>query len=410
MPKVFLFDLDMTLVDSSAVEPFRRSRRWGDVRANLDQVVAFKAGGSVAPHDLPGALKDQGHTVGIVTSSPRWYAQSIAKTFGIRHDVLVGYEDTTNHKPDAAPLLKALELLRITANKHVYYIGDDVNDIEAAYHAGIKSIGIRWSPVALREMPFTAPDIFLSKPSSLLREPRHRRLTYIGERITSDRPYVSHWGSVLRNSTTPEVYALGRYFTASDPRHSSSSLSAAILRLKNHDDPSPRFSQALAEGITQIGWTPDYIVPVPPKPSQNRNRFESVLKAAEGLLSADIKIKLKGLSCVKEVDNYKQMGHGSRAAAISGAFRSNYTWKGLKILLLDDVFTSGSTTDECTRTLLSNGAKEVRSLVLGRDQRAFINKICSCGRSMRIRTNGSTGNKFWGCSGYPSFCQNTSNL
>ena len=29
---------------------------------------------------------------------------------------------------------------------------------------------------------------------------------------------------------------------------------------------------------------------------------------------------------------------------------------------------------------------------------------------MRVRTNGYTGERFWGCSGYPDHCQNTENM
>src|SRR3546814_5983400 len=54
------------------------------------------------------------------------------------------YGDTTEHKPNPAPLLKALEKLGIAPGPNVFYIGDDVGDVEAAYHADIMSVGVGW--------------------------------------------------------------------------------------------------------------------------------------------------------------------------------------------------------------------------------------------------------------------------
>jgi hypothetical protein len=71
------------------------------------------------------------------------------------------------------------------------------------------------------------------------------------------------------------------------------------------------------------------------------------------------------------------------------------------VLLVDDVLTTGETVAECARVLLQNKASEVRILALGKDQRSFEVKLCpECCQPMRVRTNGQTGQKFWGCSGW----------
>jgi ssDNA-binding Zn-finger/Zn-ribbon topoisomerase 1 len=50
-------------------------------------------------------------------------------------------------------------------------------------------------------------------------------------------------------------------------------------------------------------------------------------------------------------------------------------------------------------------------MALAKDQRTFSRKTCSaCGRSMKIRTNSTTGVRFWGCSGFPNSCQNTEDV
>ncbi|MHC2635105.1 phosphoglycolate phosphatase-like HAD superfamily hydrolase [Bradyrhizobium liaoningense] len=411
MPGVFLFDLDMTLVDSSALAQMRRFQLWDEVRRNMHLIRPFPAQGSAAPHELPGLLKADGQAVGVVTSSPRWYAEAVLGQFRIPCDVLVTYGDTENHKPDPEPLLKALQLLGIPPSRQSLYIGDDVGDVEAAYHAGLASVAVRWGPSSVFELSSTAPDIFMSKASTLLRRDRIGGRCYIGEALTSGWDFHSHWGSILHCDDAPIVYALGRYFTASDPRHATSALSGAVLSLKNDDTHAKILGEAVGKAIANLDWTPDYVVPVPMKPSQQRNRFEHLLNEATNHFDEDIELELKGLRCVKEIEGYKQMDPLERSEATKDAFRSNFKWNGNRVLLVDDVYTTGETTRECARTLTASGAGEVRIMSLAKDQRVFSRKVCSaCGRSMKIRTNSTTNAKFWGCSGYPDHCQNTENL
>lgn len=408
MPNVFLFDLDMTLVDSSALAQMRRLQMWENVRQNMNLIRPFPAQGRAAPHELPALLRAEGQPVGVVTSSPEWYAQAVLAQFRIPYDVLVSYGDTQNHKPDPEPLQEALRRLGIAASPQVLYIGDDVGDIEAAYHAGLTSIAVRWGPTSIFELSSSAPDIFMSKASTLLRLDRLGGRGYIGEALTSGWPFHSHWGSILHCDDDPTVYALGRYFTASDPRHATSALSATVLSLKNDDTHANILGEAVGKAIANLDWAPDCIVPVPMKPSQERNRFKELLDSAADHFDEDIEVELDGLKTIKEVEGYKQMNALERAEAIKDAFDTDFTWGGAKILLLDDVYTTGETTRECVRILNANGAGEVRVMAIAKDQRVFARKTCpACGRSMKIRENHTSHVKFWGCSGYPHHCQNT---
>jgi HAD superfamily hydrolase (TIGR01549 family) len=407
---IFLFDLDMTLVDSSALAQMRRFQLWNEVRANMHLIRAFAAQGPTAPHELPAKLRQAGHAVGIVTASPRWYAETVLQMFRIPYDILVAYGDTEIHKPNPDPILKALEWLKTKPGPEVFYVGDDVGDIEASYHAGVTSVGISWGPASSFELASTAPDIFLGRPHTLLRTDRLDRLGYAGECLTAGQPFVGHWGSVLPCGEDPIVYALGRYFTAQDPRHAHSALTTAVLSLKSADDVAEVLGQALGEAVDALDWRPDYVVPVPPKPSQKRHRFEKLLGAADDHFPDDVEVALDGLRCVREVEGYKGMGPLDRAEAIKDAFISDYTWGGASILLVDDVYTTGGTTNECLRTLRASGAGEIRVLALAKDQRTFVRKLCpACGRPMKVRTSGK-GEQFWGCSGYPDYCRNTENL
>jgi hypothetical protein len=409
MPLTYLFDLDMTLIDSSALAMLRKSGLWQEVRRNMHLVRPFPKIGRHAPHEVPQVLKDEGHTVGVVTSSPRGYAEEVLGRFRIPYDVLVAYGDTENHKPNPDPILEAIRQLG-AQKASTLYVGDDVGDVEAAYHAGIRSVGVGWGPTSLFEMSSTAPDIYIEKPGILARTELLPGLGYVAECISDNAEFAGHWGSVLRSDDNPPVFALGRYFPTADPRHATSALSANILRLKNDDAIAPTLGRAFGLALSPLDWAPKYIVPVPPKPSQPRNRFAELLKAAARHLPRD-SVTLDGLKCIKEIEGYKQMNALDRQEAIRGAFKSNYNWNGTGILLLDDVYTTGETVKECARVLARSGAGEVRIVTLGKDQRAFLRKQCSaCHRPMRVRTNSHTGDKFWGCSGYPNQCQHTENL
>lgn len=63
-----------------------------------------------------------------------------------------------------------------------------------------------------------------------------------------------------------------------------------------------------------------------------------------------------------------ELSKDERMTNLKGAFkvRPDAKVRGLKILLIDDVMTTGSTLSECSRTLLDAGAKVVRCLTLAR--------------------------------------------
>ncbi len=57
-----------------------------------------------------------------------------------------------------------------------------------------------------------------------------------------------------------------------------------------------------------------------------------------------------------------------RRPNVRGAFRiaPRHTIEGMRLLLVDDIYTSGATVNECARVLLHGGAREVQVLTLAR--------------------------------------------
>ncbi len=135
-----LFDLDETLIRTDAIRLLRQRGRWSEVVGAFDltrlppstrEFVAFAK--TIAQ-------------IGVVTSSPRFYAEALLAHHGLDIDVIVAYHDVPpdRQKPWPDSILKAAELL----DHHVedcLYIGDQANDVRAADAAGAASIGINWT-------------------------------------------------------------------------------------------------------------------------------------------------------------------------------------------------------------------------------------------------------------------------
>ena len=102
-------------------------------------------------------LADAGAGLGIATSRRRPSAEALLAALGLDEHLplLVAMEDTSHHKPHAAPLLLAAQ--RIGAEPvDCVYVGDAVVDLGAAHNAGMAGLGVTWGaglPDALAAQP-----------------------------------------------------------------------------------------------------------------------------------------------------------------------------------------------------------------------------------------------------------------
>ncbi len=101
-------------------------------------------------------LKSAGKKLAIVTSRRRFSMEKILQSTDTARyfDVLVTPEDTTRHKPDAEPALKAISLLGADKSSTVF-TGDALYDICSGASAGIDTIFVNWSHAARSSLPVT---------------------------------------------------------------------------------------------------------------------------------------------------------------------------------------------------------------------------------------------------------------
>lgn len=116
----------------------------------------------------------------------------------------------------------------------------------------------------------------------------------------------------------------------------------------------------------------DLILPVPLHPVRFRTRgFNQARILIEGLKSqspAQIHILEGCLSRVRETVTQTDLDRSERMKNLEGAFqvRKPHKIEGKKLLLVDDVLTTGSTVNECAKILKKAGATSVLVFTLAR--------------------------------------------
>lgn len=202
-----LFDLDGTLVDSGAIilASFKHAARTVLARDVEEEQIAALVGGSnlhdqmrvLSPthvdelvrvyrehnrplHDeleafdgveeLIETLSGQGRKLGIVTAKGR---QTVDLAFAVLSlesyfDAVVTADMTDRHKPDPAPVLKALELLE-SEPADAAFVGDSPYDIAAGKAAGVFTVAVSWGKIHPEERLLEAgADVLVHSPKELL--------------------------------------------------------------------------------------------------------------------------------------------------------------------------------------------------------------------------------------------------
>ena len=152
-----VFDLDDTLVDTSALKPMRDARRWKDAVRNLSATMVFDG-----IRGLVVELDRRGIPWAVVTTSVSFYAGAVLKHHALGRHPLVAYHDAPA-KPSPAPVLLALQKLGLKPDE-VVGVGDAPTDQSAYVAAGVRSAGAAWSPAFVPGQW----DVLLDCPEDLL--------------------------------------------------------------------------------------------------------------------------------------------------------------------------------------------------------------------------------------------------
>jgi pyrophosphatase PpaX len=106
-------------------------------------------------------LSAGGVRVAVVTSKRRLSLEMALERFpglGEVVDRFVTMEDTTEHKPHPAPLLKGLVFLGDIPPEEAAYVGDSPFDVGAAKAAAVKSVAVSWGAFSEDTLRSAEPD------------------------------------------------------------------------------------------------------------------------------------------------------------------------------------------------------------------------------------------------------------
>jgi pyrophosphatase PpaX len=114
------------------------------------------------------ALHARGHPMALVTSKASDLARRSLRFVGLERymDSIVGFDDTTRHKPDAEPVRSALSMLGVAADRAVF-VGDSPHDMRAGRAAGTLTAAALWGPFSREALAPTCPDYFLDQIADL---------------------------------------------------------------------------------------------------------------------------------------------------------------------------------------------------------------------------------------------------
>ncbi|HUJ93293.1 MAG TPA: HAD-IA family hydrolase [Gaiellaceae bacterium] len=204
---VVLFDLDGTVVDSSAIilASMRHAtrevlgREYGDdelMRAvggpgleaqmaafapdRVDELVRVYRTHNEPLHDELEAcdgmldvlerLHEEGRRLGIVTAKRRSTVELAFDRLPLAHlfETVVGGDETERHKPDPQPLLLAAERMQADPAEAAY-VGDSPFDMRAAKAAGMHAVGVTWGRIHDRaKLEAEEPDAIVDDAEELL--------------------------------------------------------------------------------------------------------------------------------------------------------------------------------------------------------------------------------------------------
>jgi ComF family protein len=139
-----------------------------------------------------------------------------------------------------------------------------------------------------------------------------------------------------------------------------------LLKYKRHLTLASYFAREAVKRFNLSHLSYDQIIPVPLFKTRRRergyNQSEEIAHRLADLIH--VPVKSAHLLRIRSTSTQTRMSREEREQNVSGAFKCDVNLKKHRILLIDDVITTGSTTEACLNILKTAGAQTVDVLVI----------------------------------------------
>lgn len=398
-----LFDLDQTLVDTDDMKDLREAGKDRSDAAYRDEVIAALNSRDRELFDFLALmllqLNNKDMKIGIFTRSPRRYVDVVLEQIGVTWDVVIAYEDVQRYKPDGQGIIRAMKavgMTKVSDLADVLLVGDSDFDIRAAYHAGCRAALFKkgwprtyerthWNSMKL------LPDLVLDDADALLEriEDPRRSLPDLECLLEGGQPLPApRFDEIAKfdpdDNSRHLVNTAGRYFVHHDSlerRRSWHSLTQSILDNKDAADFPPAWIETIRRFIAHhyrmIAAMPAFggngpevmITAIPARPGRV-HRLGNLIAQLQASYGEDPKIKRLRLTFDPNVLAYRpgvqsqshdHLNQDERMANVRNhLFVANAAAvNGKKVLVIDDVSTTGATLLYAKKYLEAAGARSV---------------------------------------------------
>lgn len=185
-------------------------------------------------------------------------------------------------------------------------------------------------------------------------------------------PVCGHCGYPLSEPEAECPACEGRHFAFTQARAWGSyggALRRAILKLKHKRNKDLATALSLSmESVLPSRWRIDLLVPVPLSARRLAQRGYNPAELLAAPLAQRLRLPLATDAVMRQRDTLPQMDLQleQRWANVHGAFVGNTSVKGSRVLLVDDIITTGATAHAAARALRVAGANSVCVLALAR--------------------------------------------
>lgn len=267
-------------------------------------------------------------------------------------------------------ILKAIDLL----SSEIVYVSANYTFIENALCFLSGTIYIKEEILTYREMSNCA-DCVCQSVEDMFQNMKRGILGFAGERLLFPSR-IGKYGCVVpvlfEFDVNITLFVLGRYFGYSHYMNQLHPYSSGIYWNKYENGKAygvlnKRFGSLLSSVIEVLnkGYNLDCVCNVPARPGKE-NRFSEIIE------NVSMENNLHDISgnfvCIREYESQKGLSNFERAKNIHGVFQYNGSLKRKRVVLIDDVMTTGATVKECVKELKKCGVSEVLIIVLAVNQ------------------------------------------